>query len=75
MTLASEIRTDNTLPIRRYFTRPDPSAGSGLAVDPYDEAPWELRTALIAGADGKPENTKLPNEFRLTRLQHGKDPS
>jgi len=51
MTLASDTRTDvgamHASPLlRRYFTTP--------GVDPYDEAPWETRTALIAGADGQP---------------------
>ena len=34
------------LPIRRYFTRPE--------IDPYDEITWEVRSAVIDGADGKP---------------------
>ncbi|HEY8767074.1 MAG TPA: vitamin B12-dependent ribonucleotide reductase [Dehalococcoidia bacterium] len=34
------------LPIGRHFTRPE--------IDPYDEITWEIRSAVIAGADGKP---------------------
>src|ERR1700675_140323 len=34
------------LPIRRYFTRPE--------IDPYDEVTFEIRSAVIDGADGKP---------------------
>jgi ribonucleoside-diphosphate reductase alpha chain len=54
MTLAPESRTqsgttvrneDARLPITRLFTNPN--------VDPYDEIEWELRTAVIEGADGK----------------------
>ncbi|HVP05059.1 MAG TPA: vitamin B12-dependent ribonucleotide reductase [Dehalococcoidia bacterium] len=37
---------DARLPISRYFTRPD--------LDPYDEIAWEIRSAIIDGADGKP---------------------
>ena len=39
-------REEARLPIERYFTKPE--------VDPYDEIEWELRTASIEGADGKP---------------------
>ena len=37
---------DARLPVSRYFTRPD--------TDPYDEIAWEIRSAIIDGADGKP---------------------
>jgi ribonucleoside-diphosphate reductase alpha chain len=60
MTLAPETRADTAprsapnvvrngkakLPISRHFTRPE--------IDPYDEITWELRSAVIAGADGVP---------------------
>ncbi len=39
-------REEARLPIERYFTRPE--------VDPYDELEWEVRTASIEGADGRP---------------------
>ncbi len=62
MTLAPETRTESSLPIgrqalpiRRYFTRPD--------VDPYDDVRWELRTAVIEGADGKPVFQQNDVEF------------
>lgn len=47
------------LPIRRLFTRPE--------VDPYDEIEWELRTAAIEGADGRPvfeqKNVEFPKSW------------
>ena len=53
MTLAPELQTGSTvqngdarLPIARFFTRPE--------TDPYDELAWELRSAVIEGADGTP---------------------
>ncbi len=43
----NEVRNgDAHLPVSRYFTRPD--------LDPYDEIAWEIRSAIIDGADGKP---------------------
>src|SRR5687768_10247884 len=39
-------KTEARLPITRFFTRPD--------TDPYDELEWEIRSAIIDGADGKP---------------------
>ncbi len=44
-TQAAPVR-EARLPIERYFTKPE--------VDPYGELEWELRTASIEGADGKP---------------------
>ncbi len=68
MTLAPEISTgapkgEARLPITRFFTRPD--------VDPYGElecpdgqpSGWELRTAVIEGADGKPVFEQKDVEF------------
>jgi ribonucleoside-diphosphate reductase alpha chain len=53
MTLAPEKTSGNAvrngdarLPIARFFTRPE--------TDPYDELAWELRSAVIEGADGVP---------------------
>jgi len=52
MTLAPErtqtfVRNgDARLPISRYYTKPE--------TDPYDELAWELRSAVIEGADGTP---------------------
>jgi len=39
-------REEARLPIDRYFTKPE--------IDPYDELEWEVRTASIEGADGRP---------------------
>ncbi|MEE8369338.1 MAG: vitamin B12-dependent ribonucleotide reductase [Dehalococcoidia bacterium] len=61
MTLA-DTRTDVALPLRRYFTTPD--------VDPYDEVPWESRTALIAGADGTPVFEQRDVEFPVAWTQN-----
>ena len=60
MTLAPEshagVRNGQArLPIRRLFTRPN--------VDPYDEVQWELRSAVIAGADGTPVFQQKDVEF------------
>jgi len=44
--MATVIRYQVSLPIRRYFTRP--------GVDPFEEVEWEERTALIEGPDGTP---------------------
>ena len=41
--------------LTRHFTRPD--------VDPYDDLEWELRTAVIAGADGEPVFQQKDVEF------------
>jgi ribonucleoside-diphosphate reductase alpha chain len=61
MTLAPE-RTSTTvrnedahLPITRYFTKHE--------TDPYDELEWELRAAVIDGADGKPVFEQKDVEF------------
>jgi ribonucleoside-diphosphate reductase alpha chain len=37
------------LVVERYFTR----HGAGAPVDPFDTVEWELRDAVISGADGK----------------------
>src|SRR5256714_2421084 len=60
MTLAPEIQTSShsneaRLPTRRFFTRAE--------VDPYDELEWELRSAVIEGADGKPVFEQRDIEF------------
>ncbi len=74
MTLAPETRRtevgtptqapvrDARLPIERYFTRPD--------VDPYDELEWDLRTASIEGADGKPVFEQKDVEIPATWTQN-----
>ncbi len=70
MTLAPETRphqrtsiaTDSKLPITRFFTKPD--------VDPYDELQWELRSAVIEGADGKPVFEQEDIEFPATWSQN-----
>jgi len=61
MTLAPE-RTQTTvqngdarLPIARYYTKPE--------TDPYDELAWELRSAVIEGADGTPVFEQRDIEF------------
>ena len=55
MTLAPDKPTTTTntvrnaeasLPVTRFFTKPE--------TDPYDEIAWEIRSAVIAGQDGKP---------------------
>jgi len=69
VTLAPETRTKATdndaketrarqaspLQIERYFTRPE--------TDPYDELEWELRSAVIEGADGTPVFEQRDIEF------------
>ncbi len=60
MTLAPEARTtvhngEAQVPLARLFTRP--------GIDPYDEVQWELRTAVIAGADGTPVFEQKDVEF------------
>ena len=49
-------KTDARLPVIRFFTKPE--------TDPYDEIAWEIRSAVIDGADGKPvfeqHNCELP---------------
>ncbi|MDO8614755.1 MAG: vitamin B12-dependent ribonucleotide reductase [Dehalococcoidia bacterium] len=63
MTLAPEVQTSGNavqneearLPIARLFTRPE--------IDPYDEIEWELRAAVIAGADGTPVFEQRDVEF------------
>ena len=70
MTLAPERRsrtraateTDAMLPISRFFTKPE--------VDPYDELEWELRAAVIDGADGKPVFEQRDIEFPVTWTQN-----
>jgi len=42
----SSPKSEARLPIERYFTKPE--------IDPYDELEWEVRTASIEGADGRP---------------------
>ncbi len=56
----SDTRTQTTPLITRRFTTPD--------VDPYDELQWDQdRTAIIAGADGKPvfrqEDVEFPDNW------------
>jgi ribonucleoside-diphosphate reductase alpha chain len=63
MTLAPETPTDvgthghapPPIPLRRLFTTP--------GRDPYDEVQWELRTAVITGADGTPVFEQKDVEF------------
>jgi ribonucleoside-diphosphate reductase alpha chain len=68
MTLAPEAKTtsvrngDARLPLSRYFTRPE--------ADPYDEIEWELRSAVIDGADGKPVFEQRDIEFPVTWSQN-----
>ncbi len=62
MTLAPETRTQHHLPIARLFTKPE--------VDPYDELQWELRTAIIAGADGTPVFEQRDIEFPASWSQN-----
>jgi len=69
MTLAPEKATGNTvqngdarLPIARFFTRPE--------TDPYDELAWELRSAVIEGADGTPVFEQRDIEFPATWSQN-----
>ncbi|MBI1885096.1 MAG: adenosylcobalamin-dependent ribonucleoside-diphosphate reductase [Chloroflexi bacterium] len=65
--LADADRSHRTLPIRRYFTTPGPD---GQAVDPYDELQWDIRTAVIEGADGKPVFEQRDVEFPATWSQN-----
>jgi ribonucleoside-diphosphate reductase alpha chain len=53
---------DAKLPIERYFTKPE--------VDPYDEIEWELRTAIIEGADGKAVFEQKDVEFPVSWSQN-----
>jgi len=69
MTLAPEKASGNTvqngehrLPISRFFTRPE--------TDPYDEITWELRSAVIEGADGKPVFQQRDIEFPASWSQN-----
>jgi len=70
MTLAPETRphtrksvtTEARLPVARFFTKPE--------VDPYDELQWELRSAVIEGADGKPVFEQHDIEFPITWSQN-----
>ncbi|MCH8814440.1 MAG: vitamin B12-dependent ribonucleotide reductase [Chloroflexi bacterium] len=68
MTLAPEVRStevrngDARIPVTRYFTEPD--------VDPYDKIEWELRSAVIEGADGKPVFEQHEIEFPVTWSQN-----
>ena len=69
MTLAPELQTGNTvrngdarLPITRFFTRPES--------DPYDELVWELRSAVIEGADGVSVFEQHGIEFPATWSQN-----
>src|SRR5574341_1334351 len=70
MTLAPETRpntrkatsTEPRLPITRFFTKPE--------VDPYDELQWELRSAVIEGADGKPVFEQHEIEFPASWSQN-----
>ena len=52
----TDVGAKDVSPLRRHFTRAD--------VDPYDELEWESdRTAIIAGADGKPVFEQKGVEF------------
>ncbi len=69
MTLAPEKTTGNAvengdarLPIARFFTRPE--------TDPYDELAWDLRSAVIEGADGTPVFEQRDIEFPSTWSQN-----
>ncbi|HEV8695706.1 MAG TPA: hypothetical protein VGQ93_16215, partial [Lysobacter sp.] len=53
---------DVRLPVERYFTKPE--------VDAYDQIEWELRTASIEGADGKPVFEQKDVEFPVTWSQN-----
>jgi ribonucleoside-diphosphate reductase alpha chain len=60
MTLAPERVTtvrnpEARLPIERFFTKPE--------TDPYDELAWDLRSAVIEGADGTPVFEQHDIEF------------
>ena len=69
LTLAPEVRSQNEvrtktnrLPVQRHFTRE--------GVHPYDELDWELRSAVIEGADGKPVFEQHDIEFPATWSQN-----
>src|SRR5256885_9465875 len=55
-------REEARLPIERYFTKPE--------VDPYDELEWEVRTASIEGADGRPVFEQKDIEIPATWSQN-----
>src|SRR5687767_5397526 len=55
-------RSDARLTIERYFTKPE--------INPYDQIEWELRTASIEGADGKPVFEQKDVEFPVTWSQN-----
>ncbi|MCI0782749.1 MAG: vitamin B12-dependent ribonucleotide reductase [Chloroflexi bacterium] len=71
MTLAPDKPTTTTntvrnaeasLPVTRFFTKPE--------TDPYDEIAWEIRSAVIAGQDGKPVFEQHEVEFPETWTQN-----
>src|SRR5437867_453063 len=55
-------REEARLPIERYFTKPE--------VDPYDKLEWEVRTASIEGADGRPVFEQKDIEIPATWSQN-----
>jgi len=54
--------TESHLPVTRYFTKPE--------TDPYDEIAWEIRSAVIAGQDGKAVFEQHEIEFPETWTQN-----
>src|SRR5207249_12243696 len=58
----SSPKTETRVSIERFFTRPE--------VDPYDKLEWEVRTASIEGADGRPVFEQKDIEIPATWSQN-----
>src|SRR5207249_2458227 len=58
----SSPKTETRVSIERFFTRPE--------LDPYDELEWEVRTASIEGADGRPVFEQKDVEIPATWSQN-----
>jgi len=65
MTLAPEKATGNTVQNGDHRL-PSPASSTRPETDPYDELAWELRSAVIEGADGKAVFEQRDIEFPAT---------